>query len=113
MQTPVSFVRNSLWLSSLNQIGILLKQRGDLKEALASCKASRKIRQTLAKADPGGPVDQINLANDDLELGDIQVLLGQHVEASESFESAIALLDRLNKSNPASLSISLSTECSG
>ena len=36
----------------------------------------------LRNANPGGPVNQINFANDDLEIGDIQVLLGQHVEAA-------------------------------
>jgi hypothetical protein len=52
-------------------IGILLKETGELEEALASLKATRAIQQRLADANPTVTDFQLQLANTLLETGDV------------------------------------------
>src|SRR5262249_27665835 len=86
---------------SHHNIGIMLKETGKPREALASLEAARAILQKLADANPAITDFQSNLANTHLEMGDVLRLTGQPAEARASYEEALAIIDRLIKVQPA------------
>jgi tetratricopeptide (TPR) repeat protein len=86
-----------LW--SLNGLGDILVQRGDLPGARESYEAGLVIAERLAKSDPGNAGWQRDLSVSFTKVGDVRVAQGDWPGAQESYEAGLAILDRLAKSD--------------
>ncbi|WP_415839097.1 hypothetical protein [Pseudoalteromonas byunsanensis] len=85
---------------SLNNLGDIEKQKGDLSGAEQSYLAALKIRQTLAKSDPSNSQWQRDLSLSFERLGNIKLKRGDLVSAEQSFHARLEIAQRLAERDP-------------
>ena len=85
---------------SNTSIGILLKETGKSGESLRFLEDARAILQNQAEINPAAIDVRLQLANVNLEVGDVFRLNSQQAEARASYLNALAIIDSLIKAQP-------------
>ena len=86
--------------AALNELGITLREQGDLNGALAAAERSLELMEQALGANPGDTMWQQNLEISYSHVGDLLAASGKGAEALTAYRKAVEIAEKLAKAYP-------------